>query len=142
MAKTKQRLTKKQRAMIREVEKDPEASDYQIDKKLNKLGVIESDNYTTQTLKRNKDIRQKIANLRESYELKILKNVPKADKVIKNHLKENSLDAAKVVLKHALPVYDEAKRPPIQQQINIQEIRTIIYNDMQDKDVIDVSDDT
>jgi len=134
MGKTKQKYTKKQKALIREVEKDPEASDYQIAKNMNNLGLDVSHNYINQTLKGNNQIREKITKLRENYELKLLKNVPKADKVIKHHLNENSLDAAKTVLKHALPTYDESKRPPVQQTVNIQEIRTIIYNDMQDED--------
>ena len=141
MAKKTQKLTKKQKALLREVEKDPEASNYEIDKRLNSLGVIESDNYSYQVVKRNKDIAAKIANLREKYELQIIKKVPKANKVIDKHLKDDSLDAAKLVYRHALPVVDESKRPVPPQQVNIQAIQNIIYNDMsdKDKDTIDVT---
>jgi len=142
MAKSKQKYTKKQKALLREVEKDPEASNYEITKRLNGLGVVKSNNYTDQLLGKNIEIRDKVANLRERYELQIVKQLPSAKKVVKYHLNENNLDAAKLVYKHALPTYDESKRPPIQQTVNIQEIRTIIYNDMQgSQDIVDVTPD-
>jgi hypothetical protein len=142
MAKSKQKYTKKQKALLREVEKDPEASNYEITKRLNGLGVVKSNNYTDQLLGKNIEIRDKVTKLRERYELQTVKLFPKAKKVVVDELKNGNLDAAKLVYKHALPTYDESKRPPVQQTVNIQEIRTIIFNDMKDEDVIDVSDDT
>jgi len=141
MSKKTQKLTKKQKALLREVEKDPEASNYEITKRLNELGVVKSNNYGDQLIRKNTEIASKVAILREKYELQIVRKVPKAGKVIDKHLKEDSLDAAKLVLRHALPVVDESKRPIPQQQVNITAIQTMIYNDMSNKDddVIDVT---
>jgi len=133
MGNIKQKYTKKQRALLREVEKDPEASNYEIDKKLNTLGVTKSNNYSQQLIRRNTEVASKVAILRERYELQTVKLYPSAKRVVKEALKDNSLDAAKLVFKHALPVIDEAKRPVRQPDILIDQIQAITYNVLEDK---------
>jgi len=141
MAKRKQGLTKKQKALLREVAKDPEASNYEINKTLNKLDVVKSNNYTGQLISNNSEIAAKVAILREKYELKVVKQFPKANKVVNTHLKDNNLDAAKLVYRHALPIMDESKRPIPQQTVNVQAIQTLIYNELkqEDNEAIDVT---
>lgn len=141
MPKKIPKYTKKQKALLREVAKDPEASNYEIDKKLNNLGIVKSNNYTQQLIRRDTEVAQKIAILREKYELQIIRKVPKAGKVIDKHLKDNNLDAAKLVYRHALPVLDDSKKPTPPQTVNILAIQQHIHHEMtkEDNDVIDVS---
>lgn len=127
-------MTKKQKALLREVEKDPEANLHEIGCKLKELDIVKDKNYPYQITKRNQEIANKIAIKREKYELATVNLYPSAKKVVKQGLKDNNLDAAKLVFRHALPIIDDSKRPPIQQTVNIGAIQQIIYNELKEKD--------
>jgi hypothetical protein len=126
VAKGKKRLTSKQKALLREVRHDPLASDYKISKRISELGHRVSDNYVSDTKRRNADLREKVTKLRERYELEIIKQFPAAKKVVKSHLKQNNLDAAKLVYRHSVPTLDENKRPTSTQYIQYNQIQNNI----------------
>ena len=143
MSKRKQGLTKKQKALLREIEKDPEASLHEIGSKMKVLGVVKDENYPYQITKKNQNIREKITILQEKAELKSLKRDPKALKVIDLHLAEGNLEAAKTIFKANRPNIDDSKRPIPQQTVNILAIREYNYNSMiaqdDDNEAIDVT---
>ena len=112
-----------------EIKKDPLATNYEIGQKLKEKQIVSDVSYPYQATRYNKDIVDKIAKLRERYEQKLLKKTPKAIKVVDNHLNSNNLDAAKVVLKHALPVgRDDLPNVPI--QINIGQLQQVIKQEL------------
>ena len=76
----------------------------------------------------------KIAIMRENCELKILESSPKAVKVVNKEMESKSgkqrLDAAKTVLRHAIPSQDERRRPTYPAMIAIETLNLIRGNQL------------
>jgi len=123
--KKKKRFTANELKALELVAKHPEKSDADISKDLVKLGNVIDPYYLNKRTNANVAIRDKIAIKREKNLLRIQNQMPLALKVSKNHLKSNNLDAAKLVMKHALPVSEDA---PVRQPTVSVETLTIIQN--------------
>jgi len=145
MKKKTQRLTKKDTKPQRELKKliaeDPRKTKAEYSRDLKELGVVKSDRYVYEVMKNREDIAEYLAIKRENLELQIVKEGPRAVKLLKKEVKKGNIDAAKVIIKHALPPKQEPfnTQPMIHiDQIAIQQhIHSYMTN--KDKDTIDVS---
>jgi len=139
---------------------NPDKNNFQLGKDLKELGLTRDGAYINKRLKRSEILSLELAKVRQrNAEILAKRIVPKAlnlhEKALNRKLsKEDKKDPVKVA-KHEAEQFkyiklaedkefggDDSKRPPMPQTVNIQAIRTMIYNDMtKDEEPIDITEE-
>jgi len=151
LAKKRPDLSKTDAKIMELVKQDPMASNYEIGKQLNKLGVSKSDHAVYNRLKQSQYLSREIDQIRQAnFEMMSREVVPEALKIHKRVLKNKGIPDEKkkdwvALAEKAEFGTDELKRPPQPQpQVNLIAIQQIIQQAINmppdDKDVIGITE--
>lgn len=131
------------------IAKEPQKNLLQIGKELKRLGILTNERSIYKIVKTDVNLQRDIEEIRELNAAKLSKNiVPLALKETERALKDKNYDREKKFKWSKLALdkefgTDDSKRQVPQQQVNIQAIQTLIYNDLtkeEDEQVVDITE--